>query len=49
MYTVKQLQFAGGLTDNSHWVTVWSGSAKSKNEAKQKALKQLTLHAEEER
>ena len=48
MYTVKQSQFKGGLSDNNHWVTVWSGTAKSKEEAIRKAKKELNLVAVEE-
>ena len=48
MYTVKQLQYKGGLTDNNHWVNVWSGPAKSEEEAKKIASKELTLIAESE-
>lgn len=48
IYTVKQSQFKGGLSGNSHWVTVWSGTAKSKEEAVKKAKKELSLVAEEE-
>jgi hypothetical protein len=41
IYTVKQSQFAGGLSDSRHWVPVWSGEAKDEKEAKRKAMKEL--------
>jgi hypothetical protein len=47
LYTVKQLQYKGGLSDNSHWVTIWSGSATSEKEAKKKARMEITVIAEE--
>ncbi len=45
-FIVKQLQRKSNSNNNTHYVTIWSGDAKTEKEAKKIALENIILTTE---